>query len=83
MKKPLLPEEVLKLKEFRDRNTQYSSILGELSMQKVRIELEEEKVKKELEKFFTEEVLYTRGLEEKYGLVAIDLEEGVAVGFGS
>lgn len=74
----LLQEEVTKLKEVKERSDKLVIDLGEVAIQKARLELVEESLKQELKKVVEAEQSISEELVAKYGAVSVDLEKGVA-----
>lgn len=69
-------EELKKITELRQENSQIIYTLGEVQYQKVNLEATEELIKIKIEEFKQKEADFLNGLKEKYGNVTINIETG-------
>lgn len=75
----LQQEEVSQLQELKEVTNRLVANLGDITLQKLRLELIEEKLKEELQQLMIKEQTASEQLVQKYGPISIDLEKGVAI----
>ena len=69
-------EELNKIKELRDEINTLSFQFGQLTIQKIRLEEQENSLKEQLNQAEKKEVSLAKNLTSKYGKGSIDLETG-------
>ena len=74
----LSQEEVTKLREIKERTEKLIVDLGDVSIQKTRLELLEESLKEELKRIITDEQVISQEFLTKYGAISVNIEKGTA-----
>lgn len=74
----LLQEEVNEIKQIKERTAQLSTDLGEISLQKLKLEIIESALKETLKNLIVEEQKLADDLFNKYGDISVDVEKGIA-----
>ena len=69
-------QELNELKNLRDRIDEISFQFGQLSIQKIKLEEQEDNLKNKLKNLEKEETIIAKKLTSKYGKGSIDLETG-------
>lgn len=75
----LLQEEIDRLKKVKETTERLTAEIGNLSIQKARLEILEQSLKDELKDVMIEESSVSQDLIGKYGPVSVDLEKGIAI----
>jgi len=75
-KKVLTKEEIQSLSDLKTNYNQLVSVLGEIEVQKMDLDLRKEQIKSNLISLKEEEIKIGKELEEKYGNGVISLEKG-------
>jgi hypothetical protein len=78
MKINLLQEEIEQLTKLKQRTETLTAHLGEIALQKTRLEIVEQTYKEELREIMILEETTSESLVKKYGPVSINIEEGIA-----
>lgn len=79
MKINLLQEEIDQLKNIKVKTEKLALDLGEVSIQKARLEILEGALKEDLKQIMLEEQEISDNLVKKYGAVSINIEDGTAL----
>ena len=79
MKINLLQEEIDQLKNIKQKTEKLALDLGEVSIQKARLEILEGALKEDLKQIMLEEQEVSDSLIKKYGAISINIEDGTAL----
>lgn len=78
----LLQEEIDQLKKIREKTEKLTLSIGEIAVQKARLDFIEAALKEDLRELMLEEETLSDTLVKKYGPVSINLEKGIATEIG-
>ena len=74
-------EEISKVKEFQQKNQEFVSILGQIDIQKLNLDLTRDRIKQEIASSNEEQNAFAMEIQSKYGEGQIDIEKGVFIPF--
>ena len=74
-----IEQELNELKNLRDKIDEMSFQFGQLSIQKIKLEEQEDNLKNQLKNLEKEETTIAKKLTDKYGKGSIDLETGTFI----
>jgi len=72
-------EEISKVKEFQQKNQEFVSILGQIDIQKLNLDLTRDRVKQDIISANEEQNAFAMEIQSKYGEGQIDIENGVFI----